>query len=210
MIVQRSALVARPAFHLFDLIEAAEHYPAFLPWCADARIISRDDEMVSADLRLRYGGVDFEVRTRNPKRRPEYMAIHLVHGPFRRFEGEWRLTPLSLDGCRVEFRLDYEFNSVMLTRVAGPMFRHIADTMVDAFVQRSESQPVAPVGVPTAWPTAAVGAEAPSVEPSSEVTARRTDGSLQEPPTAVPTSESVPFAPAGGSAPLAPPTDSSA
>ena len=198
MIVQRSALVARPASHLFDLIEAAEHYPAFLPWCADARIVSRDDEMVSADLRLRYGGVDFEVRTRNPKRRPEYMAIHLVHGPFRRFEGEWRLTPLSLDGCRVEFRLDYEFNSVMLTRVAGPMFRHIADTMVDAFVQRSESQPVAPVAVPSAWSSVTVHAGEPSVDPLPAATAQATDGSLQEPPTATPPGESVPFAPPPG------------
>lgn len=154
MIVHRSALVAQPASHLFDLIEAAEHYPAFLPWCAHAHIISRDDEMVSADLRLRYGGVDFEVRTRNPKRRPEYMAIHLVKGPFRRFEGEWRLTPLALAGCRVEFKLDYDFDSALLTRVAGPMFRHIADTMVDAFVMRSESQPVAATSAPAPTPSA--------------------------------------------------------
>lgn len=164
MIVNRSALVGQPASHLFDLIEAAEHYPAFLPWCAEARIVSRDDALVSADLRLRYGGVDFEVRTRNPKRRPEYMAIHLVHGPFRRFEGEWRLTPLAVDGCRVEFRLDYEFDNALLTRVAGPMFRHIADTMVDAFVQRSESQPVSVAAV--AGPAAA---PQPAAAPASAV-----------------------------------------
>lgn len=199
MIVQRSALVGQPATHLFDLIEAAEHYPAFLPWCADARIVSRDDDMVSADLRLRYGGVDVEVRTRNPKRRPEYMAIHLVHGPFRRFEGEWRITPLSVDGCRVEFRLDYEFNSAMLTRVAGPMFRHIADTMVDAFVQRSESQPVAPRAEPAtaapAWPVVAVAVAAgtPPVPPVDEVPPQATDGSGPEPPAAPTTHEAEPF-----------------
>lgn len=198
MIVQRSALVGQPAHHLFDLIEAAEHYPAFLPWCADARIISRDDDMVSADLRLRYGGVDFEVRTRNPKRRPEYMAIHLVHGPFRRFEGEWRLTPLSLDGCRVEFRLDYEFNSVVLTRVAGPMFRHIADTMVDAFVQRSESQPVAAGVVPAARPVLAVATGTPVATPVPGLSAQATDGSPPEAPGVPPTGEAAPIIPPPG------------
>jgi len=137
MIVRRSALVDQPAEHLFDLIEAAEHYPDFLPWCAGAQIVQRDDTLVSADIRMRYAGVAFELRTRNPKRRPEYMAIHLERGPFRRFEGEWRLRVLDPQACKVDFVLDYDFDSAVMTRIAGPMFNHIANTMVDAFVARS-------------------------------------------------------------------------
>ena len=137
MIVRRSALVDQPAEHLFDLIEAAEHYPDFLPWCAGAQIVQRDDTLVSADIRMRYAGVAFELRTRNPKRRPEYMAIHLERGPFRRFEGEWRLRVLDPQACKVDFLLDYDFDSAVMTRIAGPMFNHIANTMVDAFVARS-------------------------------------------------------------------------
>lgn len=144
MIVRRSALVSQPATHLFDLIEAAEHYPRFLPWCADAQIVSRDDQLVSADLRVRWHGINFEMRTRNPKQRPGYMAIHLERGPFRRFEGEWRLTALASDACKVAFVLDYEFDSAFMTRAAGPLFNRIADTLVDAFVQQALATPVAP------------------------------------------------------------------
>jgi ribosome-associated toxin RatA of RatAB toxin-antitoxin module len=143
MIVRRSALLAQPATHLFDLIEAAEDYPRFLPWCAGASIVSRDEAMVSADLRVKWGGMNFEMRTRNPKSRPEYMAIHLEHGPFRRFEGEWRLKVLAPGACKVEFGLDYEFDSAFMTRAAGPVFNRIADTLVDAFVQRALATPVA-------------------------------------------------------------------
>lgn len=137
MIVRRSALVPQPATHLFDLIEAAEHYPRFLPWCAEAQIVSRDDQLVSADLRVCWHGMNFEMRTRNPKQRPGYMAIHLERGPFRRFEGEWRLTELASDACKVVFALDYEFDSAFMTRAAGPLFNRIADTLVDAFVQQA-------------------------------------------------------------------------
>lgn len=144
MIVRRSALVPQPATHLFDLIEAAEHYPRFLPWCADAQIVSRDDHLVSADLRVRWHGLNFEMRTRNPKQRPGYMAIHLERGPFRHFEGEWRLTALASDACKVAFALDYEFDSAFMTRAAGPLFNRIADTLVDAFVQQALVTPVAP------------------------------------------------------------------
>lgn len=141
MIVRRSALVDRPAEHLFDLIEAAEHYPAFLPWCAGATILCRDDTLVSADIRMQFAGVQFALRTRNPKRRPEYMAIHLEQGPFRRFEGEWRLRVLDPQACKVDFQLDYEFDSAVMTRVAGPVFDRIANSMVDAFVARAQQQP---------------------------------------------------------------------
>jgi len=137
MIVRRSALVDQPAEHLFDVIEAAERYPDFLPWCAGATIISRDDTEVCADIRMRYGGVGFELRTRNPKCRPGHMAIHLEHGPFRRFEGEWRLQVLDAQACKVDFLLDYDFDSTLMTRVAGPVFDRIANTLVDAFVARA-------------------------------------------------------------------------
>ncbi len=141
MIVRRSALVGQPAAHVFDIIEAAEHYPRFLPWCASASIVSRDDNLVSADLTVHWGGVHFEMRTRNPKQRPGLMQIHLERGPFRRFEGEWRLTALAPDACKVVFVLDYEFDSSFMTRAAGPVFNRIADTLVDAFVARAMSTP---------------------------------------------------------------------
>jgi ribosome-associated toxin RatA of RatAB toxin-antitoxin module len=144
MIVHRSALVEQSATHLFDVIEAAEHYPDFLPWCAGATIVSRDEASVSAEIRVRYAGVSFDFRTRNPKRRPEHMAIELERGPFRRFHGEWNLRPLGEAACKVEFALDYEFDSSLMTRVAGPMFERATNSLVDAFVRRAEA--TAPAG----------------------------------------------------------------
>ncbi|MBL8307710.1 MAG: type II toxin-antitoxin system RatA family toxin [Rubrivivax sp.] len=142
MIVQRSALVARPAAQLFDLIEAAEHYPAFLPWCESAHIVLRTDDVVSADIRARFHGLSFEMRTRNPKRRPEYMAIELERGPFKRFHGEWKLTQLGTIGCKVDFSLDWEFDSALVSHAAGPIFGKAASTLVDAFVDRALAMPV--------------------------------------------------------------------
>jgi ribosome-associated toxin RatA of RatAB toxin-antitoxin module len=150
MIVRRSAWVDRPAHHLFDLIEAAEDYPKFLPWCVAATILTRDDALVCAELRVAYAGVQLAVRTRNPKRRPEWMTIHLDRGPFRRFEGEWQLRALTEDACRVDFTLDWEFDSALMTRLAGPVFERMANTMVDAFVQRADSQALKSSGAPPA------------------------------------------------------------
>jgi len=138
MEVRKTVLVGHSAERMFDLIEAAEHYPDFLPWCAAATIVERDAGVVAADVTVDYHGVRFLFRTRNPKRPPEWMAIHLEHGPFQRFEGEWKLTPLTAAGCRIEFGLRYDFKSGIAGKLAGPVFDRIANTLVDAFVSRAD------------------------------------------------------------------------
>jgi len=123
---------------MFDLIEAAEHYPDFLPWCSEATVLKRDEDVVSARITVDYHGVRFHFVTRNPKRRPEFMAIRVEQGPFRHFEGEWQLAPLATAACKVEFFLRYEFQSAVMAKLAGPVFDNIANTLVDAYVRRAE------------------------------------------------------------------------
>jgi ribosome-associated toxin RatA of RatAB toxin-antitoxin module len=62
----------------------------------------------------------------------------MVHGQFRSLDGRWRFTDLAGRGCKIEFHLAYEFSSRLLATLVGPVFGHIADTMVEAFVKRAE------------------------------------------------------------------------
>ncbi len=138
MDVRKTVLVGHSAEQMFDLIEACEHYPAFLPWCSGATVVARDDATVVADISVNYHGVRFDFRTRNPKRRPLSMTIHLERGPFRHFYGVWDLTPLAADGCRIDFALRYDFHSTAMARLARPVFDRIASTLVDRFVARAD------------------------------------------------------------------------
>lgn len=155
MEIRRSALISRSATSTFDLIEGAEHYPEFLPWCAGAVILARDDAMVMARLTVSYHRLSFELTTRNPKRRPEWMGIRLEHGPFKRFEGEWHLAALTPEACKIELRLRYEFERALIGRIAGGVFDGIADTLVDAFARRAERE--RPLGAPLVNPLFAAG-----------------------------------------------------
>jgi ribosome-associated toxin RatA of RatAB toxin-antitoxin module len=152
--VRKTALVAHSAAQMFDLIEAAEHYADFLPWCTDATIIVRDESVVVARFAVRYRGVGFSFTTRNPKRRPHWMAIHLEEGPFRHFEGEWHLRELASNACKIEFALRYELDNGLLGKLASPIFDGIARSMMDAYVTRadqtliSDPQPAALGGFP--------------------------------------------------------------
>jgi ribosome-associated toxin RatA of RatAB toxin-antitoxin module len=153
--VRKTALVVHSAAQMFDLIEAAEHYADFLPWCTGATIIERDESVVVARIAVKYRGVGFSFTTRNPKQRPHWMAIHLEEGPFRHFEGEWHLRELATDACKIEFALRYELDSGLVGKLAAPIFEGIARTMIDAFVTRADRtlirdpQPVARGDLPS-------------------------------------------------------------
>jgi ribosome-associated toxin RatA of RatAB toxin-antitoxin module len=123
---------------MFELIEAAEHYPDFLPWCAGAQVLQRDDEVVVARINVAWRGAKFSFVTRNLKRAPQWMSIGLEEGPFRHFEGEWHLEALADWGCRIDFALGYAFSNAWLGSLASPVFDHVANTLVDAFIQRAD------------------------------------------------------------------------
>jgi len=137
--IRRSVLVPYAAEGMFDLIEQAELYPSFLPWCTSAEILERSDDWVAARLEFTYLSLRFTMRTRNPKRRPEWLQVRMVDGPFKQFHGDWRLVPLADQGCRVAFDLSYQFSEGVVDQVAKAALGRIFGSVVDAFVKRAEA-----------------------------------------------------------------------
>jgi ribosome-associated toxin RatA of RatAB toxin-antitoxin module len=136
--VNRSALVSFSPEQMFDLVDAVEDYPAFLPWCAGTEVTHRDATITCAALRISYRGIKQAFTTENHKQYPAVMTLHLVEGPFRALDGEWRFTRLGADGCRIDFKLDYEFSNKFLEKLVGPVFGYIAGTLVDSFLKRAD------------------------------------------------------------------------
>jgi ribosome-associated toxin RatA of RatAB toxin-antitoxin module len=136
--VTRSALVPYSAAQMFDLVEGVEQYPQFLPWCSGTDVSHRDASLTRATLHINYRGIRQSFSTENLKTADTRMTLRLLEGPFRRLDGEWRFTPLNGNACRVDFSLDYEFSSTLLEKLVGPVFAHIAGTMVDAFLKRAD------------------------------------------------------------------------
>ena len=134
--IARSAIVEHSAGEMFALVDDIESYPRFLPWCRAAKVEERTAEQVQATLSVGMRGLNQTLSTRNELRPPEAMDMRLVKGPFRHFVAAWRFKPLAAQACAVEFSLEYEMAGP-LAGMLGPLFDHIADTMVDAFTRRA-------------------------------------------------------------------------
>lgn len=137
--VAKSVLVAYTPEQMFSLVEAVERYPEFLPWCSGASVARRDELSMLATISISYRGVRQSFTTETRRQAGRSLHIKLVHGPFKTLDGTWAFVPLAQAGCKVDFRMRYEFSSKLLERVVGPVFNYIADSLVDAFVKRARA-----------------------------------------------------------------------
>lgn len=122
---------------MFDLVDAVEHYPEFLPWCSGTRVLVQDAQRTRATVSINYYGVKQQFTTENAKVPPSEIGIRLIEGPFRALDGCWRFRALNDKACKIEFVLHYEFSGRLLEKLVGPVFGYIANTLVEAFIQRA-------------------------------------------------------------------------
>ncbi|SNR74170.1 Ribosome association toxin PasT (RatA) of the RatAB toxin-antitoxin module [Methylobacillus rhizosphaerae] len=137
--VEKTVLVGHSAEHMFNLVDNVEAYPGFLPWCGGVDLLQRDESVTAATLHIDYHGLKQHFTTENHKTFPTSMEIRLKNGPFKHLEGFWRFTPLAENACKIEFKLQYEFSSFLLEKLIAPVFSHIANTFVEAFVQQADN-----------------------------------------------------------------------
>ena len=136
--VEKTVLVAHSATQMFDLVDHVEDYPAFLPWCGGASVSDSFENNVSATVHINYHHIRQSFTTRNMRMPPHRIDMNLQDGPFRHLDGSWRFIPLSESACKIEFHLHYEFSSKLLEKLVGPVFHMIANSFVDAFIQRAD------------------------------------------------------------------------
>jgi ribosome-associated toxin RatA of RatAB toxin-antitoxin module len=145
--VKRSVLLWYSPREMYMLVTAVEDYPTFLPWCAQAEVVERHEDGMTARLTLVKGGLRHAFTTRNRHRDGQEVRVELIDGPFSELEGTWAFLPVARSGgsrnadasaCRIEFDLRYAFANVALEALVSPVFDRVANTLVDSFVQRAE------------------------------------------------------------------------
>lgn len=135
--VKKSALVLYSAAEMYTLVGDIEAYPRFLPWCRSSRVLSSNDDEVRATIEMVKGGIHKSFTTCNRMQRHKMIDIRLLEGPFKRLEGYWRFEPLRADASKVSLDMEFEFANHLLRMAVEPVFKQIANSLVDAFCKRA-------------------------------------------------------------------------
>lgn len=136
--VNRSALVPFSAEQMFDLVNDVAQYPAFLPGCAEAKVVEQNATFMKASLLIAKMGVHQWFTTSNELSRGKFIRMTLVDGPFKALGGGWTFTALAEDACKIELDLEFEFSSKIVEMAFGKVFSSIANNMVKAFTERAK------------------------------------------------------------------------
>ena len=121
---------------LFDIVADVRRYPEFLPWCVGARIVSRTENELIADLTIGFKMFRETFRSQVTLERPHHVHVRYLTGPFRYLNNHWRFAPVA-SGTELDFFVDFEFKSRLLQAVIGTVFNEAVRLMVRAFERRA-------------------------------------------------------------------------
>ena len=124
---------------MFDLVADIARYPEFLNWCGGTQIIEDSGTEVIASITIDFKGIHKTFTTRNHMQPGRAINVSLVDGPFSDLRGTWRFTPLEDSASKVEFEMEFSFSNRIIEKLVGPVFAHIANHQVDAFLQRAKT-----------------------------------------------------------------------
>lgn len=124
---------------IFALIADIEAYPLFLPWCAGARILRQEGNILIADLVINFKAFHEKYTSRVVLHPSESIVVDAINGPFHHFHNAWRLNPTDDGkGTLLEFEIDFSFRSALLNKLIGLLFEHALIKMIAAFETRAE------------------------------------------------------------------------
>ena len=134
---EKRVLPHRPD-QLFDLVADVEKYPEFLPWCVAARVRSRDDCVLVANLVIGFKGIREGFTSRvTLDRAAMKIQVTYENGPFKYLNNHWKFEDDGAGNCLLDFYVDFEFRSRLLQRVIEVLFNEAVRRMVGAFERRA-------------------------------------------------------------------------
>ena len=136
--ISKTTLVPYTSNEMYVLVNDIESYPSFLPWCTEAKILSQQEESLTATLSMALGKIKQSFTTENTMQDGSRIDIQLIEGPFKHLSGYWRFIQEDEQSCHIHLHMHFEFKNKIIKHTLGKAFYKVMDTLVDSFVQRAQ------------------------------------------------------------------------
>ncbi|XVN42657.1 MAG: type II toxin-antitoxin system RatA family toxin [Candidatus Rickettsia vulgarisii] len=126
---------------LFNLVLNVESYPEFIPWCEAARVISKNDNQIIAELVIKLKAFIEKYQsniTFNSSNQLFTIEVEAISGPFKYLKNSWKFSKIDI-GTKVEFFINFQMKLTILDTLVGMFFGEATKKMIDAFEKRAQS-----------------------------------------------------------------------
>ena len=135
-IIERIIEIEVSAEKLYEVVSDIESYPSFLTWCDSSEILSIEDHLVTASLRINLLGFKSSITTLNRLYRPEKIEMSLQEGPFKSFKGTWLFEVVLLEKTRVSYAMEYQISNPITGLLVKKKLASFIDQFVGEFVKK--------------------------------------------------------------------------
>lgn len=137
--VSRSALLMYSAQEMYQLVNDVNAYPEFLPGCSETVVLSDNDSVMKASVKVSKAGISQTFVTENRLEPGKSITMNLVDGPFKLLTGGWTFIALDDQACKVCLDLQFEFSSKLVELAFGRIFHELVGSMVKSFSNRAKT-----------------------------------------------------------------------
>ncbi|MDE2236124.1 MAG: type II toxin-antitoxin system RatA family toxin [Gammaproteobacteria bacterium] len=123
---------------IFDLVIDVEHYQEFLPLDFSARVMRRQPGQIQARQSLRIGPMSLSFESTATYRRPDWIRIESISGPFSRFLIAWDFIRMER-GSLVRIQVECSTHSAPLSALLAPWMETFTNGLVSAFEKRAQA-----------------------------------------------------------------------
>ena len=136
--ISKTTVVPYTSDEMYVLVNDIESYPIFLSWCTEAKILSHQEESLTASLSLALGKIKQSFTTENTMQDGSRIDMKLIEGPFKHLTGYWRFIQEDDQSCHVHLHMHFEFKNKIIKHTLGKAFYKVMDSLVESFVQRAQ------------------------------------------------------------------------
>lgn len=122
---------------MFSLVADVERYPEFLPWLVDVKVTDSSPEELTAVSKIGYKYFRESYTSKVTMDRPTRIDVQATRGPFKKLDTTWTFTELDDQNITVDFFIDFEFDSPILSSLMTTVFEDAAHQMIAAFEVRA-------------------------------------------------------------------------
>ena len=122
---------------LFDLVLDIELYNQFLPWCKDSKIISREENILIADLTIAFQIFAETYRSQIILKEPQHIKVEAISGPFDYLHNEWNFNKIDDNRTEIHFKVEFELKNTIINFALEFLFDKAFSRILYAFEQRA-------------------------------------------------------------------------
>lgn len=141
--LSKKIVLEHRADEVFDLVTDIRRYPDFIKWIRSMRVSNEisDGSRLSCRGEADVGFKNFSERFATDivaDAEARTVEVKLAHGPFKRLENRWKMTPDGDLGTVIDFYIDYEFRNPVLSLLARANTSLAVNRIMQAFIDEAD------------------------------------------------------------------------